>query len=202
MTIIVFLNSFTSCIYSIKWILLEIVSTAQTHLLIWCYATSCLQLMWAGEAGRRSCWWLMMSDLVEGNTILPFLSRLQALKCRLWWSYMLAPPVCRFGDLLAATLRPSSGDKCHFHYQSHSMANCWKKKVYYIMHWYHYCELLCSRKRLEYHCTGPIQIPQNRRTEWGVVIVKWCRAVPPSLLTFCYEKWVWYHLPLESHILR
>ena len=29
---------------------------------------------------------------------------------------MLATPMCRFGDLLVATLKLSSGKKCHFHY--------------------------------------------------------------------------------------
>ena len=38
------------------------------------------------------------------------------LKCRIWWSYMLATPMCRFGDLLVATLKLSCGNKCHFHY--------------------------------------------------------------------------------------
>ena len=32
---------------------------------------------------------------------------------------MLVIPVCRFGELLVATLRLSSENKCHFHYYSH-----------------------------------------------------------------------------------
>ena len=53
------------------------------------------------------------------------------------------------------------------------MTNCWKKQslkgLYRNMCWYHCCELLCSRKRLAYRYTGPIQISRNCRTGWGVV---------------------------------
>ena len=40
---------------------------------------------------------------------------------------MLVTPVCRFGDLLVATLRLSSGNKCHFHYYSHPQGKLLKE---------------------------------------------------------------------------
>ena len=52
-----------------------------------------------------------------GQAILPFLKT----PGRLWWSYMLVITSCVqvSGDLLVATLWLISGNKCHFHYQSH-----------------------------------------------------------------------------------
>ena len=74
----------------------------------------------------------MTSDWVEGNrwtshTALPRDSRHQSADCD-DHIYMLVTPVCRFGDLLVATLRLSSGTKYHFHCYSHPQGKLLKEK--------------------------------------------------------------------------
>ena len=65
---------------------------------------------------------VVTSDWVEGNrqAILPFL-KTPGTKVQIMM--IMVTPVGRFGDLLVATLRVSRGNKCHFHYYSHPLAN-------------------------------------------------------------------------------
>ena len=74
-------------------------------------------------------------------------------------------------------------------------ANCWKKQslksLYRNMCWYHCCELLCSRKRLGYRYTGPIQMSRNCRTGWRccmcLIVNDIARYMPPCALNFAVK---------------
>ena len=116
-----------------------------------------------------------------GQAILPFLKT----PGRLWWSYMLVITSCVqvSGDLLVATLWLISGNKCHFHYQSHPHGKGLKetkvkKSILMPLLW---TVVLYYRKRLGYHYTGPIQIPRNCRT--GCVVCTWWWSMPTYTLS-------------------
>ena len=56
---------------------------------------------------------------IGGQAILPFLETPGSKVQIMMIIYVGKPPVCRTEDLLVATVRLSSGNKCPFHYQSH-----------------------------------------------------------------------------------
>ena len=56
---------------------------------------------------------------IGGHAILPFLET-PGTKVQIVMIIQVGNSCVQFGDLLVATLRLSSGNKCHFHYQARS----------------------------------------------------------------------------------